>query len=97
MEEWSSGRDAREGLAAKCDGMGVVAAIADQDASALRSLPVQAHPPSEDLAADPADSSDEEVSALRSDRGAREWCRGGAGGMKGHHALLSFFFSRLWR
>ena len=63
MEEWSSGLDAREGLAAKCDGMGDLAAIVDQAAFAPRSCQAQTHPPPEELAADPAASSHEEVSA----------------------------------
>ena len=70
------------------------AASADQAASAPCSCPAQTHPPLEERAADPADGTDEEVSALRSERGAREWCRGGDGVLTGHHALLPFFFSR---
>ena len=97
MEEWSSGPDAREGLAAKCDGMGDLVAIADQAASAPCSCQAQTHPLPQELATAPAADGADEVSCLRSEQGAREWCCGGEGGMRVRHALLPFLFSRRTR
>jgi hypothetical protein len=72
--------------------MGVVAAIVDQAASAPRSFLAQAHPPLEELDANPAADGEEEVTALRSGQSARGGC---GGGRKVHEAglhapLLSF-------